>query len=341
MTERNKQVLRLLRVAQILESSRSGLTALEITSRLQDMGLQCTKRTVYRDIEALEASGFALDRRKRDLVETFRLDGSNAHLGKHLVIPPSSLMSLYMAKGLLEPLRDSPFYEGLQVIFSELESKLGPRLAADLKAWSEEIKFEPGPRWSLGLNKDVLDTLHAACSDRDIVEAEYRSANSQTVAIRRLGPQGLYFSKGAFYFIAEDLADKKIKTFSVARFNSAVKTDEPYEGAAVDISAMMNSNFGVFQGGKPEKIKIHFNKNVSGFVRERRWHASEKVVSRPHGAIDYELDVAITPDLVHWILGFGADATVLEPKGLINMLQAEARKVVEIYDDPQKVLKVV
>jgi predicted DNA-binding transcriptional regulator YafY len=339
MTERNKQVLRLLRVAQILEHSRLGLTALEITSRLHDMGLQCTKRTVYRDIEALEASGFALERGKRELVETFRLDGSNAHLGKHLVIPPSALMSLYMAKGILEPLKESPFYEGLQVIFSELESKLGPRLAADLKAWADEIKFEPGPRWSLGLSRDVLDTLHAACSDREIVEAEYRSAHSQTVSVRRLGPQGLYFSKGAFYFVAEDLADKKIKTFSVARFNFARKTDEPFEGEVVDVAQLMNTSFGVFKGERPERIRVYFNKNVSGFVKERRWHASEKISDRGDGAIEYELNVAVTPDLVQWILGFGGNALVVEPRSLVLELKLEAQKVLDQYIGFPSILK--
>lgn len=336
MTERNKQVLRLLRVAQILEHARFGLSVLDVTSRLEDMGIPCAKRTVYRDIEALEASGFTLTRAKRDQVETFRLEGGNSHLARHLVIPPSSLMSLYMAKGLLEPLRETPFFDGLQIVFNELEVKLGPRLAEDLKSWADEIKFEPGPRWSLGISKDILDTLHAACSERDVVEAEYRSANSQTTSVRRLGPQALYFAKGAMYFIAEDLADNKVKTFSVARFNSAVKTDESFEGAAVDVSQMMFGSFGVFHGSEPEKVRIHFSNKVSGFVKERRWHASEKITSRPGGAIEYELDVAITPDLVNWILGFGSDAEVLEPERLIEKVEAEARKVCDLYSVKQR-----
>jgi predicted DNA-binding transcriptional regulator YafY len=60
MQGRNAQVARIYKILVLLEGAPQGLTALELRERLLDRGSDVSKRTVYRDLEALADAGFPL-----------------------------------------------------------------------------------------------------------------------------------------------------------------------------------------------------------------------------------------------------------------------------------------
>lgn len=70
---------------------------------------------------------------------------------------------------------------------------------------------------------------------------------------------------------------------------------------------------------------------MAPFVKERRWHPSQRVVSKGDGTIIMSLEVAVTPELVQWVLGFGAEAEVIEPRGLQEELMSAADAVGRMY----------
>jgi hypothetical protein len=57
---RNQQLGRLLAVMRKIAGARAGLSVCEMQALLEDAGFPVAKRTLYRDIEALELSGFPL-----------------------------------------------------------------------------------------------------------------------------------------------------------------------------------------------------------------------------------------------------------------------------------------
>src|SRR3954469_5175567 len=253
---RNEQVARIYAVLNILEGAPQGLSIQEILDRVRERGHATDKRTIYRDIEALSQTGFPLyeDEQKTERNATrWRLDRATK-VSDYLIFSSRELLALYLARQALSPLRDTPFFGDLQLAFAKIEGKLGKRGKEYVQDLAQEIRFEPGAKWGVGMDNEVLEALRAACAERQVLEMEYASVNSRDHRARRVGPHYLYFSKGSMYLIAEDLAAEKVKTFSVGRISKARMLDEAYAGKIVEPEELFGSSLGIFRGGSPVPV---------------------------------------------------------------------------------------
>ncbi len=333
MPGRNGQVSRIYALLDILEGAPQGLTVNELTARVNERGHEAGKRTVYRDLDALNDAGFPLFP-KGDAEDTNATKWVLERLTKvneHFVLSSRELLALYLARGLLIPLKDTPFYADLDSIFKKIEGRIGTKSQDYFNELNSEFQFEPGPRWGLGIDPDLLETVRACCAEKQLLEVTYASANGGDKRPRRLGPQFLYFAKGSLYLVAEDMEKSGVKVFSVPRMTEAKMLDEEYEGEPVDPQTYFQGTFGVFKAGPPVKVTIHFSPLIAPFVRERRWHETQGVVALADGSIQLGIEVAVTPELVQWVLGFGENATVMEPMELRHKVIESAGKVLEKY----------
>ena len=230
MPGRNGQVTRIYSILNVLEGAPHGLTVGDIENRLKDLGHEASRRTIYRDLEALNAAGFPLfpHGQSEDTNATRWVLERMTSVNNHLVLSVKELVALFLAKGVLTPLQGTPFYQDLEKVFNKIEEKLGTNARDYLKELGGEMHFEPTPKWGLGLNPDVIETVRACCSERQVLEVTYSSVNSGKRNTRRLGPHFLYFAKASLYLVAEDLDDSKIKVFSCPRMSDAKMLDEPY-----------------------------------------------------------------------------------------------------------------
>jgi len=334
---RNSQIARIYALLNLLEGCSAGLSVAELTDQLKDRGHDATQRTIRRDVEALEDAGFPLVQIENSQPKNVVRWGlqSRTRISGHLILNSRELLALYLARGVLRPLCATPFYADLAAVFSKLESHLGEKGRSHLDELSEEIHFEPGPRWGLGVDPDLLDTVQASCVERHVLSVIYDSASSSSKRSRTLGPHFLYFAKGSLYLVAEDLQTGENKIFSVARMTEAQMLDEGYVGETVDPEEFFKASFGIFKGTTPVQIRIEISPKIAPFVKERRWHSSQSVISKGDGSIVLGLDVAITPELVQWILGFGEDAKVIEPNQLRKEIAEAATKVAALYEKPR------
>jgi predicted DNA-binding transcriptional regulator YafY len=332
MKGRNTQVSRIYKILTLLEGAPHGLSVADLTSRLTDRGFDVGKRTVYRDLEALKAAGFPLDEKgKSDDNGTKWTLERNTRVSHYLVLSARELIALYLARGVLSPLKDTPFFDDLQSTFDKIEDKLGEKSHSFLSEISQDFHFEPGPRWGLGLNPDITETIRAACTERHLLSVTYHSSSRGTTNERILGPHFLYFAKGSLYLVAEDRGDKQVKIFSVPRIQQAAMLDEEYQGQVVDPEQYFSSAFGIYRGKEPKTVKVKFAPAVALYIKERRWHDTQRVVVKDRGFIELTLEVDTTPELIQWILGFGPNAEVLEPAELVAEIQREAQKTIEVY----------
>ncbi|NDD92074.1 transcriptional regulator [bacterium] len=330
---RNMQVSRIYKILTLLESARQGMSVKEIHERIQKHD-PVSDRTIRRDIEALEAAGFPIQRIPDDNEPLsggrFRID-TTVKVAKHLTLSPRELFALYMGRGMLTPLRDTALFKDLDRVFDQIDTLLPQGAKERLDDLSKEVSFEPGPKWGLGIAPDLLDTVLSACSNSQVLEFDYQSPSKGEKRRRRLGPHFMYFSKGALYLVAEDLDEEVLKTYSMARASDALVTEEAYDREQENPEEYFRASFGVYRADKAVPVEIQLSKEVVAFTTERRWHDSQRVVKMADGSAILHLEVGITPDLVNFVLSFGPTAVVKAPEELSRLVVVGARRILALY----------
>ena len=329
---RNAQVARILTILDLLENHPAGMTVGDLHQRLTDRDHEASKRTVYRDLEALSQAGFPLfpDEGADESSTRWRLE-RNTKIHQYLMLTAKELFALFLARGALAPLQSTPFFEDLEGIFKKLEERLSQKQNQYLKELQNELKFEPGPAWGLGINPEILETLRAGCAEGQVLEGTYYSVNSRTESVRKLGPHYLYYAQGGLYLVAEDFNDQKVKVFAVPRFKSVSMLDQAYEGKISTPDEVFLGGMAIYNGTAPEEVEIEFEPEVAHFVRERRWHPTQRITALENSRIRVQFELGHTPELTAWILGFGPAARVLKPASLIQELRDQAMKLAKLY----------
>ena len=92
----------------------------------------------------------------------------------------------------------------------------------------------------------------------------------------------------------------------------------------------MKSSFGVFHGDT-QKVKIHFDPDTAGYIKEKIWHETQKIHDQKDGSIIFEVDVAGTDEIKFWIMQWGSSAMVIEPELLRQKVLSEAETMVKGY----------
>ena len=80
--------------------------------------------------------------------------------------------------------------------------------------------------------------------------------------------------------------------------------------------------------GETQEVKIRFSPEQARYVQERTWHPSQKIVKDPKdGSIILTRQVADLGEVKRWLIGFGAEAEVLEPTELCEEISGECAKL--------------
>lgn len=77
-------------------------------------------------------------------------------------------------------------------------------------------------------------------------------------------------------------------------------------------------------------LRIQFDPETGRYVREYEAHRADRLIENSSGLL-FEKQTPITPEVVRWILKFGAGAKVLEPEHLADQLRIEAEKMWKSY----------
>ena len=76
-------------------------------------------------------------------------------------------------------------------------------------------------------------------------------------------------------------------------------------------------------------MRIRFSPDQAPYVMERHWHDSQKFVPQEDGGVIMELQVANMWEVKRWLIGWGADAHVLKPAELRDVIQSECQALIE------------
>jgi predicted DNA-binding transcriptional regulator YafY len=321
---RGQQLARQWQLLQRLARSRAGVGLDELADELE-----CVRRTVYRDLDALMFAGFPVVSEKRDGRVFYRFLDS-FKLGD-VPFTPDEILALAFGEDLLRCLEGTVFHDSVSSALGKIRAALGPELAAYLGRLGESFRVLPGPHKRYAQFRDVIQTLNQAVLERRTVRMAYRTGRTGERATRELDPYRVWYRSGGLYVVGLDHRSGEIRTFAVDRIEKLEATPKRFQlRADFDFDAWSAGAFGVV--AEPAvPVRIRFDRRWAPYVSERAWHPSQTLTPLPGGGVELALQVGGGEELRSWVLSFGSGAEVLEPAELRADVQRELRAALERY----------
>ena len=315
---RNQEVIRQWKVLHALESSRHGAT-IDALARELDV----TTRTIRRDLEALQAAGFALyDEKDEDGKTRWRVDGQVLK-GLESGFTLAELCAMYLSRHLLESVAGTPFQRDLINAFGRLEKMLSPRMRQFLDRLPSVLAAKPGPRArGRDSSADLVGRLLEATLHFRVATMRYHSVSSGRTKDYLVHPYRLAFAQGGLYVLAYVPDYEDVRTFAVDRIASVSLEKQTFTPKVPIGDDVFANSLGV-NTGPAERVEVEFDRRVAAYVRARVWHASQQLRDEQDGRLLLTMDVCHDWALRSWILGWGPFARVVSPARLVSAIQSD------------------
>lgn len=315
---------RLLSLLLLLQN-RGRMTAPELAAELE-----VSVRTVYRDVEALCASGVPV-RAERGPEGGYRLmEGYRTRLTG---LTDAEAGSLVLA-GLPGPARDLGLGAVLASAQLKVEAALPGGLADQARRVRERFHLD-APAWFRDADPvPHLEAVARAVWERRVLRAHYRRWRGDVH--RELRPLGLVLKGGIWYLAA--LADDAVRTYRVSRFLAVTETGEGFtRPAGFDLAAYWT-----------ESARRMEEATRQGAARLRLSPRGQKLLPMQFGAAGaralaqagpadgrgwVEVELAVESEAVATgdLLRLGVEAEVLGPAGLREAVATAATVLARRY----------
>lgn len=289
--------------------------------------LECSARTVHRDLAALELVGvpWYFDREENSyrirsdfLFPTLNLDREEL-LGQAVAGTITKAPGLDISKGA-----------------SAVTSRLGMKsdqASADILRTAEELIGVLGIRLAdHSRHRDVLRTVQWALVKGKQVVGIYQSPYKGQAVQLKLHPYRLCLVNQAWYLIARPTNQVHPKTYRAARFKSLRMTDHlAVVPERFDLREYFGNAWGVYRGTESHDVAIRFDKYAAPLVTETTWHQTQQVEQHKDGSATLSFTVDGLDEIVHWVLGWAGSAEVIGPPELRTLIVNRIRETLNHY----------
>lgn len=323
---RNAEVIRQWRLLLHLDARAHGSAVDELA---RELGV--TKRTVWRDLAALQEAGFPLVDEKRERKTIWRVMTLPLKALTDAGMSVTEVCSLYMGRELLLTLTGTPFEAGVNSLIKKVQKALSPRTRAFLDALPNVVRVRPEPRKRVpaGYN-EMVATLIEASTRRRVAELRYFSVSSNRQKDYVVHPYSVQYSDGGLYLHAYVPEYDDLRWFAVERIRKCAITDTGYTPVKAVDATDLNPSLGLGMG-RPERIVLEFSARVAPYVRERVWHTSQQLDDLDDGGVRLALRVARDWALHGWVLSWGSHVRVAAPPALAEEILAMLEDARERY----------
>jgi predicted DNA-binding transcriptional regulator YafY len=281
-----------------------------------------SRRAVRGDLEALQAAEFPITSEQDRGEDRYRLiEGPRGTPPDPFTL--TELMSLHLGRHLLVPLRGTAVGDAIHTALEKIAASLSPAAKTFFANLDQSISARTAQTKDSTRGLETLRLLQQALQERRTLEAEYHSFGRDAVSRRRLDPLHLWYQQGGIYLAAYCHTRRQVLTFALERFHHVRLTEDGFAPPPdFKLDRYLEGSFGLFRGD-PVRIRLRFSRRVARDIAERNWHPSQTLSLLLTGELEMALKVPLSPEMRRWVLGYGKDVEVLEPKSLREDIRRE------------------
>jgi len=290
--------------------------------RAEDLAalFETSKRTIYRDIQALSEAGVPL----------VAVPGQGYSLMEGYFLPPLTFSAdeaamLLLGSDVMAGSFDAQYRSAAEAASRKISAVLPEPLREDVETLRESILFiTPGN----DKGKDALATLRRAIADRTTVRFAYHTRHRTDVpveaAAREVDPYTLAHTQGAWYLSGYDYLRAALRTFRLTRMESLEVLDRTFtRPARLPVRS---------RGADPRPVTVQalFSAKVARWVLESPSFYTVSEENTPEGLL-ITLQVRQEEEVLSWLLGWGREVQVLAPLSLCRRIAEEAEAMAHLY----------
>jgi predicted DNA-binding transcriptional regulator YafY len=317
--ERYAPARRLAEVRGLLNSG-EGASVYDIAERFA-----VSVRTAIRYIRALQVAGEPLYEEVEGRRKVWRLMASAR--AQSVTLTTAQMVALFLSRRVFDFLAGTGFKEDLDDLFGKLEAQLRRKDFAAARNLDRKVfDVNEGRHLYEGRIEDVNDIVTALLREERLrVTHESVSGGQKTFVLE---PYTLMVYKKGLYLVGRSLGHGgALRTFALDAFRQV----EWLRGDGFDYPAdyrpqqVTEGAFGLIRGAEVTRVRILFDASVARYVERVLWHPTQRFKRTAKG-LEMSMEVRGTTELVAWVLGFGADARVLQPADLRQTVGEQHRR---------------
>ena len=287
--------------------------------------IEVSTKTIHRDLE------FMRDRMNLPVAFEHAHNGycysSEVSNFPTMQITEGEIFALVVAEKALQQYRGTSFEKPLLSAIRKMEQALPDTISLNLADVGQTISFRT--RVEPILNLEIFDVLARAVAGRQQLELQYRKPG-QKAEVRMVDPYHLANINGEWFLFAYDHARKDIRTFAPVRIQSARPTGRIFERSQkFSLEKRLRDSFGVHSGEGSFDVVIRFVPRVADYIREKKWHPSQSLRDLGDGAVELKMKLSSLPEVQRWVLSWGGDARVIQPRELADSVRQAAAEILK------------
>lgn len=288
--------------------------------------MEVSSKSIHRDIEFM-----------RDRMELpIEYDGSkfgyyySGEVGAFptLQITEGELFALIVAEKALQQYRGTNFEKPLLSAIKKMEQSLPDTISINFAEWEQTISFRTRAEPILDLK--IFSALGKATAERQQLELTYRKPGQRDAEKRVVDPYHLGNINGEWFMFGFDYLRNDVRTFVPARIKAMKATGKTFpRPQKFSLEKRLRDSFGVHSAQGEFEIVIRFNERVADYIREKRWHDSQRLVELKDGGVELHLKLSSLYEIERWILGWAGNAVVIKPLELVEMVRKSAENILK------------
>lgn len=310
-------------LAIVLELQRNG------SRRAEDLAatFETSKRTIYRDIQALCESG----------VPVVAQAGVGYSLVEGYFLPPLSFSTdeatmLLLGSEFVADSFDAQYREAAHSASRKIEAVLSEKLRGEVGYMRNSIAFVAPETLASGTSAKFLPTLRRAIIEQRTIRFHYHTRysmdRSQAKKTRDADPYGLIHYGEAWYLMGYCHLRQEVRQFRLDRMTDLQLLDRSF-------TRPLNFRF----EPPPEDnrkliIRVLFNADAAPWLRESSAYYVDRMDEHPNGLL-VTMKAHVEEEVVWWLLSWSDQVEVLEPESLRLRMAEAAKKIFKKYQ-PEK-----
>jgi predicted DNA-binding transcriptional regulator YafY len=294
------------------------LLALQEKRRLRARDLarqfEVSKRTIYRDLSALNQMGIPLA----------ALPGEGFELVEGYYLPPlmfteNEAVALLLGSRLLTQQSAGSVSRSAASALAKIRVALPDSVRARSEALADIIGFIT-PAAKFDLDDPQLLLIQRAIQEKRVLHLRYRGYQKEETSERDVEPHQLFYADGVWYLEGYCRMRKDRRAFRLSRMEQVKALRETFH----------ERRTGKGQAQQTTEIKVCFRPDIVRWVRERQHYGYQRDerASREGTVMIYHVNDTL--EIIPWILGWGSSAEVLSPRELRQSLRETAQKLADL-----------